>query len=97
MLITFVIGLNGCGDSSSTTNTYEKKNQSLSIETEPESYRKYALVSNGAIEVKKTLSTDGPLADVHANGEIKARSLSLDISGKITSENDLSGSYVRVY
>lgn len=97
ILITLVISLNGCGDSSSTTNTYEKKNQSLSIETEPESYRKYALVSNGAIEVKKTLSTDGPLADVHANGEIKARSLSLDISGKITSENDLSGSIVRSF
>ena len=37
------------------------------------------------------------MADIHANGEVKARSLSLDISGKITSSNNLDGSVVRSF
>ncbi len=97
LLIVLSINFSGCGNQSSQEVTYEKKNETLSLETEPKSYRKYALVSSGNIEVKKTLSTDGPLADVHANGEVKARSLSLDISGKITSSNNLDASIARSF
>jgi len=97
LLIILAINFSGCGNQSNRETTYKKKNQTLSVQTEPKSYRKYALVSSGDIEVKKSLSTDGPLADVHSNGEIKARSLSLDISGKITSSNNLDGSLVRSF
>ncbi len=99
LLIVLIINFSGCqSDSNSSNNaTYQKKNETLSIQTEPKSYRKYALVSSGNIEIKKSLSTDGPLADVYSNGEIKARSLSLDISGKITSSNNLNGSLVRSF
>jgi len=63
LLIVLAINFSGCGNESSQKVTYEKKNETLSLDTEPKSYRKYALVSSGNIEVKKTLSTDGPLAD----------------------------------
>jgi cytoskeletal protein CcmA (bactofilin family) len=97
LLMVFTINFSGCDNQSNLEATYEKKNETFSLDTEPKSYRKYALVSSANIEVKKTLSTDGPLADVHANGEVKARSLSLDISGKITSSNNLDGSIVRSF
>jgi hypothetical protein len=97
LLIILIINFSGCSNESNQETTYEKKNETLSLETEPKSYRKYALVSSGDIKVEKTLSTDGPLADVHANGEVKARSLSLNISGKITSSNNLDGSIIRSF
>ena len=94
----FLLSFSGCQSDSTTQNgVYQKRNQTLSLENEPSSYREYALVSSGDIEVKKTLVTQGPLADVHSNGEIKARALSLDISGKITSSNNLDFSLVRSF
>ncbi|OIP98484.1 MAG: hypothetical protein AUK35_11035 [Zetaproteobacteria bacterium CG2_30_46_52] len=73
--------VSGCkGNNSETTQVpYTKKSEVLSIETEPTSYRDYALVSSGNIHVGTKLVTDGPLADVHANGTIQARALSLNI------------------
>ena len=99
LLVFLAINITGCQSNSSSNDNvvYQKKEQKMSVQTEPRSYRKYALVSSGNIEVKKSLSTDGPLADVHANGEVKARSLSLDISGRITSSNNLEGSLVRSF
>jgi len=53
LLIVLAINFSGCGNQSNQEATYEKKNETLSLETEPISYRKYALVSSGNIEVKK--------------------------------------------
>lgn len=95
LLSLFIVGCN----SSSATNesAYVKKEQNIMLESEPKSYRKYALVSSGNLNVEGKLTTDGPLGDVHANGEIKARALSLDVSGKISASNDFTGSIVRSY
>lgn len=103
----------GCGESSSPTktdtiikeeqnsiieltSTYEKKKE-LRLESEPSSYRRYALVANGKITIKNKLTTDGPLADVHANGLISANTRSLDISGRITSQNKLDDAITRSF
>ncbi len=67
------------------------------LENEPSSFRKYALAASGQIKVRNTLTTDGPLADVHANGPIVAKTRSLDISGKITSKNQLTDAITRSY
>lgn len=67
------------------------------LENEPSSFRKYALAASGQIRVRNTLTTDGPLADVHANGPIVAKTRSLDISGKITSKNQLTDAITRSY
>jgi len=95
LLSLFIIGCN----SNSTTNksAYIKKEQNIMLESEPKSYRKYALVSSGNLKVEGKLTTDGPLGDVHVNGNVKARALSLDISGKISASNDFSGSIVRSF
>jgi cytoskeletal protein CcmA (bactofilin family) len=98
ILIAF-LSLAGCKDTSTDTQqtTYQKRNQTLAIESEPASFRKYALVSSGNINVETTFTTDGPLADIHSNGFINARSLSLDISGRITASNNLDGAVVRSF
>ncbi len=98
MLIVF-LSLAGCKDTSTDTQqtTYQKRNQTLAIESEPASFRKYALVSSGNINVETKFTTDGPLADIHSNGFINARSLSLDISGRITASNNLDGAVVRSF
>jgi len=98
VILMISMALSGCTSSTNTeSEVYAKRTQVAPIETEPESYRKYALVSSGNIKVSKSLTTDGPLADVHANGEINARALSLDISGQITSSNSLDSSIVRSF
>lgn len=96
LLAMLIIGLNGCSRDEKET-AYEKRNETLSVEAAPASYRKYALVSGGTISVQKGLTTDGPLADVHANGDVKARALSLDISGMVSASNDLEASLVRSF
>ncbi|MBA1437849.1 MAG: hypothetical protein FAF05_02480 [Epsilonproteobacteria bacterium] len=53
LLIVLAINFSGCGNQSNQEAIYEKKNETFSLETEPKSYRKYALVSSGNIEVKK--------------------------------------------
>lgn len=62
ILIVFII-LTGCKDGSTDKQetTYQKRNQTLAIETEPASFRKYALVSSGNINVETNFTTDGPL------------------------------------
>ncbi len=64
---------------------------------EPSSFRKYALVASGNLRVKGSLTTDGPLGDVFVAKEIKARALSLDISGKIKASNSFNGSLIRSF
>lgn len=98
ILIVFII-LTGCKDGSTDKQetTYQKRNQTLAIETEPASFRKYALVSSGNINVETNFTTDGPLADIHSNGFINARSLSLDISGRITASNNPDGAVIRSF
>ena len=76
---------------------YEKKKKESHLSAEPSSFRKYALVANGKISVKNKLTTDGPLADVHANGLISANTRSLDISGRITSKNKLGDAITRSF
>ncbi len=49
-----------------------KKKKNIPLSTEPTNYRRFALVANGKITVKNRLTTDGPLADIHANGTIDA-------------------------
>ena len=97
--LSIVIGLSACKQSTSEPKetAYQKRNQTLALETEPASFRKYALVSSGDINVQNNFATDGPLADVHSNGAINARSLSLDISGRVTAANNPSGSIVRSF
>lgn len=91
--------LTGCGGdaSSNEEKVYIKKERAIQVTSEPSSYRDHALVSNGDVIVKTSLTTDGPLADVHANGKISARALSLDISGKVTASNDPAGSVIRSF
>jgi len=99
ILIVFII-LAGCKDGSTDKQetTYQKRNQTLAIEeTEPASFRKYALVSSGNINVETNFTTDGLLADIHSNGFINARSLSLDISGRITASNNPDGAVIRSF
>lgn len=97
--LSIVIGLSGCNNSTSELKetAYQKRNQTLALEAEPASFRKYALVSSGDINVQNNFSTDGPLADVHSNGAINARSLSLDISGRVTAANNPDGAIVRSF
>ncbi len=106
-----LIYFSGCGSASeppsaqtptqkSSTDTKTAKpvvTNDISLSDEPVSYRDYALVASGDIKVQKTLTTDGPLADVHTNGQVSARSFSLDISGKITSSNRLENSIIRSF
>jgi len=97
--LSIVIGLSACNNSTPETKetAYQKRNQTLALESEPASFRKYALVSSGDINVQKNFTTDGPLADVHSNGAINARSLSLDISGRVTAANNPNGAIVRSF
>ena len=97
--LSIVIGLSACNNSTPETKetAYQKRNQTLALESEPASFRKYALVSSGDINVQNNFTTDGPLSDVHSNGAINARSLSLDISGRVTAANNPSGSIVRSF
>jgi IS1 family transposase len=95
--LSIVLGLSACNQSETKETAYQKRNQTLALETEPASFRKYALVSSGDINVQNNFATDGPLADVHSNGAINARSLSLDISGRVTAANNPSGSIVRSF
>ena len=97
--LSIVIGLSACNNSKTETKetAYQKRNQTLALESEPASFRKYALVSSGDINVQKNFTTDGPLADVHSNGAINARSLSLDISGRVTAANNPNGAIVRSF
>ena len=99
VLLFLAISLTGCQepDSSSAQPVYQKKSSVLSISAEPRSYRSYALVSSGNILVSKQLKTDGPLADIHANGNIQARALGLSVSGKITASNNTSGMAIRSF
>ena len=97
LCLSIVLGLSACNQSETKETAYQKRNQTLALEAEPASFRKYALVSSGDINVQNNFVTDGPLADVHSNGAINARSLSLDISGRITAANNPSGSIVRSF
>ncbi len=97
LLSLFIVGCNTNSNNTIDETSYIKKEQNIVLESEPKSYRKYALVSSGNLNVVGKLTTDGPLGDVHANGEIKARALSLDISGKISASNDFAGSIVRSF
>ena len=97
LCLSIVLGLSACNQSETKETAYQKRNQTLALETEPVSFRKYALVSSGDINVQNNFATDGPLADVHSNGAINARSLSLDISGRVTAANNPSGSIVRSF
>ena len=88
----FFIGLtlNGCNKDEKKNNNspYEKKYSEVSQTEEPSDFRDFALVANGNIEVTKSLTTDRPLADIHANNGIKASTRSLSISGKISAKDD---------
>jgi len=75
---------------------YTKKKETH-LSAEPSSFRKYALVASGKIDIKNKLTTDGPLADVHANGPIVANTRSLNISGRITSKNELTDAITRSF
>lgn len=97
LCLSIVLGLSACNQSEPKETAYQKRNQTLALETEPASFRKYALVSSGDINVQNNFATDGPLADVHSNGAINARSLSLDISGRITAANKPDGAIVRSF
>ena len=97
LCLSIVLGLSACNQSETKETAYQKRNQTLALETEPASFRKYALVSSGDINVQNNFATDGPLADVHSNGAINARSLSLDISGRITAANKPDGAIVRSF
>ena len=97
LCLSIVLGLSACNKSETKETAYQKRNQTLALETEPASFRKYALVSSGDINVQNNFTTDGPLADVHSNGAINARSLSLDISGRITAANNPGGAIVRSF
>lgn len=97
LCLSIVLGLSACNQSETKETAYQKRNQTLALETEPASFRKYALVSSGDINVQNNFVTDGPLADVHSNGAINARSLSLDISGRITAANKPDGAIVRSF
>ena len=97
LCLSIVLGLSACNQSETKETAYQKRNQTLALETEPASFRKYALVSSGDINVQNNFVTDGPLADVHSNGAINARSLSLDISGRVTAANKPDGSIVRSF
>ena len=97
LCLSIVLGLSACNQSEPKETAYQKRNQTLVLETEPASFRKYALVSSGDINVQNNFVTDGPLADVHSNGAINARSLSLDISGRITAANKPDGAIVRSF
>ena len=97
LCLSIVLGLSACNKSETKETAYQKRNQTLALEAEPASFRKYALVSSGDINVQNNFVTDGPLADVHSNGAINARSLSLDISGRITAANKPDGAIVRSF
>jgi cytoskeletal protein CcmA (bactofilin family) len=97
LCLSIALGLSACNQSETKETAYQKRNQTLALETEPASFRKYALVSSGDINVQNNFATDGPLADVHTNGAINARSLSLDISGRVTAANNPSGSIIRSF
>ncbi len=97
LCLSIVLGLSACNQSETKETAYQKRNQTLALEAEPASFRKYALVSSGDINVQNNFVTDGPLADVHSNGAINARSLSLDISGRITAANKPDGAIVRSF
>jgi len=67
------------------------------VESEPETLAEHALVASGDITVKKTLTTDGPLGDVVSFGKLNAEPRSLNISGKISSSNDLGNAIIRSF
>lgn len=101
--IVALLGLAGCGadsDIGTDNEVYQKKQTDISsVATEPSSLRKFALVASGNIDVKASLVTDGPLADVYSHGDITAPTRSLDISGKITAKNldNLDGAVKRSF
>lgn len=98
LLSILLLILSGCsGENTTSQSEYIKQEQEIVKSVEPSSFRKYALVGSGSLQIEGTLTTQGPLADVHVNGELKARALSLDISGKITASNDFSGSVIRSF
>lgn len=86
LLLGGLLALASCGGEAQIAPPYEKSNRIIAVESQPSSLRDFALVSNGNIHIGSKLMTSGPLADVHANGTIKARALSMDISGKITAK-----------
>lgn len=75
----------------------KRETEVQTVESEPEELREHALVASGNIDAKKTLTTDGPLGDVIAFGEIEAEPRSLDISGKISASNDVSQAVIRSF
>lgn len=90
LLFFITLTFNGCNndEKKQLNNPYEKKYSEVSQTEEPSDFRDFALVASGNIEVTKSLTTDGPLADIHANNGIKASTRSLSISGKISSKNN---------
>jgi hypothetical protein len=95
LYLSALLFFSGCGTESSQEKEYLKRNSSNHYaENEPSSFREYALISSGNIEVSGNLITDGPLADVHSNGKISANTRSLDVSGQITTLNGLNPSSV---
>jgi len=93
-----ILLLGGCqGSSQDNQQVYQKRAEVISVSNEPASYRSFALVSNGNIHVGGKLTTDGPLADIHANGIVQARALSLNVSGKITAQNNTTGLAIRSF
>ena len=75
----------------------KRKAEETIVENEPKTLSEHALVVSGNITVKKTLTTDGPLGDVISFGKLNAKPRSLDISGKISSSNDLGNAIIRSY
>ena len=53
LYLSLIIGLSACKNSTSEPKetAYQKRNQTLALETEPASFRKYALVSSGDIMI----------------------------------------------
>jgi len=99
MSVATLLSLNSCqSNDTNQTTAYIKQTQQIAIlESEPASYKRYALYTNGSLQVNSTLTTDGPLADVYAGGNINASQRSLDISGKIIASNNLSNAITRSF
>ena len=98
LFVVAILMLGGCqGSTQDSQQVYQKRAEVISVSNEPASYRSFALVSNGNIHVGGKLTTDGPLADIHANGTVQARALSLNVSGKITAQNNTSGLAIRSF
>jgi cytoskeletal protein CcmA (bactofilin family) len=74
-----------------------RETQVQRVESEPETLSEHALIVSGDIMVKKTLTTDGPLGDVVSFGTLSAEPRSLNISGKISSSNDLGNAVIRSF